>query len=40
MAGNLAEMRRQLDRFEALTSALWTVQRSVCGLRPANPDDA
>jgi hypothetical protein len=29
VAGNLAEMRRQLERFDALTSALWTVQRSL-----------
>jgi hypothetical protein len=35
LAGNLAEMRRQLDRFEVLTSAMWTVQRAVYGLRPA-----
>lgn len=30
-AGNLAEMRRHLARFEALTSAIWTVQRAVYG---------
>lgn len=35
LAGNLAEMRRQLDRFDALTSAIWTVQRAVYGLGPA-----
>jgi hypothetical protein len=36
VAGNLAEMRRQLDRFDALTSALWTVQRAVYGLGQAS----
>jgi hypothetical protein len=29
--GNLAEMRRHLTRFEALTSAIWTVHRAVYG---------
>jgi hypothetical protein len=33
VAGNLAEMRRQLDRFGTLTSALWTVQRAIYGPR-------
>jgi hypothetical protein len=37
VAGNLAEMRRQLDRFDALTSAIWTVQRAVYGLGQAPP---
>lgn len=30
-AGNLAAMRRQLHRFDALTSAIWTVQQAVYG---------
>jgi hypothetical protein len=34
LAGDPAEMRRQLDRFDTLTSAIWTVQRSVSGLGP------
>jgi hypothetical protein len=30
-AGNLGEMRRHLHRFDALTSAIWTVQQAVYG---------
>lgn len=30
-AGNMAEMRRHLHRFEALTSAMWTVHQAVYG---------
>jgi hypothetical protein len=30
-AGNDAEMRRRLHRFEALTAAIWDVQRAVSG---------
>lgn len=30
-AGNCAEMRRHLRRFDTLTSAIWTVQRAVYG---------
>ena len=29
--GNFVWLRRLLRRFEALTSAIWTVQRAVCG---------
>jgi hypothetical protein len=32
-AGNSGEMRRLLRRFDALTSAIWTVQDSVYGSR-------
>ena len=32
-AGNSAEMRRRLHRFDTLTSAIWTVQDSVYGSR-------
>jgi hypothetical protein len=35
VAGDLTEVRRQLDRFDALTSAIWTVLRAVYGLGPA-----
>jgi hypothetical protein len=35
VAGDLAEVRRQLDRFDALTSAIWTVLRAVYGLGSA-----
>ena len=37
VAGNLTETRRQLDRFDTLTSAIWTVLRSVYGQGPARP---
>jgi hypothetical protein len=30
-AGNLAEMRRHLRRFDALTSAIWTVHQAMYG---------
>jgi hypothetical protein len=38
-AGNRAEMRMHLHRFEALTSAIWTVQQAVCcpAARRASP---
>jgi methyl coenzyme M reductase beta subunit len=39
VAGNLAEMRCQLDRFDALTSAMWTVQRAVYGSAPRRRAD-
>lgn len=32
-AGNYSTMRRHLRRFDALTSAMWTVQDAVCGSR-------
>ena len=32
-AGNTGEMRRHLHRFDALTSAIWTVQDAVYGSR-------
>lgn len=35
-AGDSGEMRRQLRRFEALTSAIWTVQDAVYGSRPVS----
>jgi hypothetical protein len=31
VAGDLAEVRRQLDRFDALTAAIWTVLRALYG---------
>jgi hypothetical protein len=31
LAGNFGEMRRHLHRFDALTSAIWTVQDAVYG---------
>jgi hypothetical protein len=31
-AGDVGEMRRHLLRFDALTSAIWTVQDAVCGV--------
>src|SRR5579875_431698 len=37
-AGDATGMRRQLHRFEALASAIWTVQQSVCG--PSVPRSA
>jgi hypothetical protein len=30
-AGDTAQLRRRLHRFEVLTSAIWTVQRAVSG---------
>ena len=33
-AGDSAGLRRHLDRFDVLTSAIWTVQRSVYGPDP------
>lgn len=33
-AGDSAQLRRHLRRFEALTSAIWTVQESVYGSGP------
>ncbi len=30
-AGNFAQVRRYLNRFDVLTSAIWTVQQAVCG---------
>ena len=33
-AGDPARLRRHLDRFDVLTSAIWTVQRSVYGPEP------
>jgi len=33
-AGDPAGLRRRLDRFDVLTSAIWTVQRSVYGPDP------
>lgn len=42
--GDSAGLRRHLVRFEALTSAIWTVQHAVCppappGRRPSDPED-
>jgi hypothetical protein len=33
-AGDSAQLRRQLHRFDVLTSAIWTVQQSVYGPEP------
>ncbi len=33
-AGDSAQLGRHLHRFDVLTSAIWTVQRSVCGPAP------
>jgi len=35
-AGESGEMRRHLHRFDALTSAIWTVQDAVYGSRPVS----
>ena len=35
-AGDFGEMRRHLRRFDALTSAIWTVQDAVYGSRRVN----
>jgi hypothetical protein len=34
-AGDRAQMRRHLHRFDSLTSAIWTVQQAVYGPAPA-----
>ena len=36
-AGDSGEMRRHLRRFDALTSAIWTVQDAVYGSRRVSP---
>lgn len=36
-AGNFAEMRGHLNRFDALTSAIWAVQHAVCDPAPSRP---
>jgi hypothetical protein len=36
-AGNFAEMCRHLNRFDALTSAIWAVQHAVCDPPPPRP---
>jgi hypothetical protein len=35
--GNFAAMRRHLNRFDALTSAIWAVQHAVCDPAPPGP---
>jgi hypothetical protein len=36
-AGNFAEMCRHLNRFDALTSAIWAVQHAMCDPAPHRP---
>jgi hypothetical protein len=38
-AGNSAELRQHLRRFDALTSAIWAVHDAVYGPRHAQPPD-
>jgi hypothetical protein len=36
-AGDSAQLRRQLNKFEALTSAIWTVHKAMHGRAPRRP---